>query len=143
MPSKLLSIPVVASISVAWNIVMTFVAIAIDAPSQFGIRGTDPAKEWVTSGTAISAPPLPLVLLIVGALLSTRRGIARLLGLLLVVAAASLFVIGGIGELAAEPTSQTSHGELVFGGVVALLFAAWLLICVAASIRSRRSRSRS
>ncbi len=137
--ARLLSLPFVALVNVLWNVVMTFVAIAIDAPSQFGIVGTDPAKEWVTSGTAISAPPLPLVVLIVGTLLATRRGIVRILGWALVVATAAMYVIGGIGELVGDPTSQTSRGELLFGGIVALVFAAWLLATVASEIRRARA----
>lgn len=137
---RLLSPRIVAIVSIFWNIVMTFVAIAIDAPSQFGIVGTDPADEWVQSGTAISAPPFPLVLLAIGALLTTRGNRwAYGIGAFLLLATAALFTIGGLGELAGEPTSHTSRGELLFGGIVAIAFAAWIVVSAFFDVRRRRA----
>ena len=56
------------------NVVATVVAVVVNLPSQFGRVGTDAGSEFLTSGTAISAPLLPVVLLIAVAALADRAG---------------------------------------------------------------------
>ena len=45
------------------NVVAAVVAIIVNWPAQFGGVGTDAGKEFLTSGTAISGPVLPALLL--------------------------------------------------------------------------------
>jgi len=54
------------------EVVATVVAVLVNWPSPFGGVGTDAGAELVTRGTAISAPLLPLVLLVLVVLLARR-----------------------------------------------------------------------
>ena len=46
---------------------------AANLPAQFGGLGTDAGEEFLTRGTAISAPLLPVVLMLLVVLLASRR----------------------------------------------------------------------
>ncbi|MBA3422045.1 MAG: hypothetical protein H0U12_09190 [Thermoleophilaceae bacterium] len=47
------------------NVVAAAVAIAVNWPSQFGQVRTDASEDFLAAGTAISAPVLPVALLLV------------------------------------------------------------------------------
>jgi hypothetical protein len=132
--TRTLTLAVIATI--AYNVVLTLLAIWQNWPSQFGIVGTDPVKEWSVSGTAISAPVLPLLVLFVAlVLLAGKRGRFRIVGDLLVLVTATLFVIGGIGEIAGAPTEDTPRSVLLWGGIQAILIAAVLIVLSVRDIR--------
>ncbi len=54
------------------NLVAAVVAVSVNWPAQFGQVGTEAGAEVLTSGTAISAPLFPVVLLLVAMLLVRR-----------------------------------------------------------------------
>lgn len=121
------------------NVVATIIAVVVNLPAQFGGVGTDAGKEFVTRGTAISAPLLPVVLMVLVVLLAPRRDRWSWVGVALAYITAALVGIGGVGEMVAEPTADTSGVVLTISGIVALVVAAVLIIlATAAGVRSRR-----
>jgi ABC-type proline/glycine betaine transport system permease subunit len=124
------------------NVLATVAAIAINLPSQFGMVGTDAASEFLTSGTAISAPvpPVALLLLVVG--MAGRRGLWGWVGIVAAYVAAVAVGIGGVGEMLADPTEDTPRSVLVAAGAIWLMIAAALAI-LATVVVSRRSSATS
>ena len=120
------------------NVLAAAVAVAFNWPSQFGSVGTDAGDELLTRGTAISAPLLPVALLVVSLLLVWRGGRALVAGILGVLITAAMVLIGGIGELTAAGTSDTPKAVLVVAGVVWILIAAFLAWLAVAALRERR-----
>ncbi len=55
------------------NVLATIVAVVVNLPAQFGGVGTDAGEEFLTRGTAISAPLLPVVLMLLVVVLAGRR----------------------------------------------------------------------
>jgi membrane protease YdiL (CAAX protease family) len=106
------------------NAVAAGVAVAFNWPAQFGGVGTDAGAELIARGTAISAPLLPVVFLLLVAALARARSrwawVALAAGYL---TAASVF-IGGLGELLAQETVDTPRLVLTVGGV------AWIAVPV-------------
>ena len=123
----------------ALNVVATVVAVVVNLPSQFGRVGTDAGSEFLTSGTAISAPLLPVVLLIAVAALAPRRDRWGWVGVAAGYLTAVVVATGGIGEIGAEPTEDTSRAVLVGAGVVWLAIALALVVLTTAAVRERRS----
>ena len=113
-----------AATVVVLNVVATVVAVVVNWPSQFGMTGTDARREFLISGTAISAPPLPVVLLLVVVALAARMDRWRWGGIAAAYLAAVSVAIGGFGELVAEPTEDTPRAVLVGAGI------AWIAIAV-------------
>jgi peptidoglycan/LPS O-acetylase OafA/YrhL len=102
------------------NVIATVVAIIVNLPSQFGIVGTDAGREFLTSGTAISAPLIPVVSLLIVVAFVRRRDRWRWVGIAAGWFAALSVAIGGYGELVAEPTEDTPKAVLVVSGIVFL-----------------------
>ncbi|MGH3372080.1 MAG: hypothetical protein ACRDPR_19010 [Nocardioidaceae bacterium] len=125
----------------ALNVVATVVAIVVNLPSQFGIVGTDASQEFLISGTAISAPLLPVVLLAVVAVLADRRDPRGGVGIVAAYLTAVTVAIGGVGEMVATPTADTSKGVLVGAGVAWLVVAAALVAQATLAATERRSRA--
>jgi hypothetical protein len=122
---------VVAALAVlALHLVGTALAVWANWPAQFGGVGTDAKAEWVTRGTALSAPLLPLVVLAVAAVMASMRGIPGRVGGWLVVLLALLFMVGALGEAFAPATEHVSKAVLVTSGVVGVLVAAAVLVAV-------------
>ncbi len=81
---------------------------------------------------------LPLLVLLVAlVLLAAVRGRLRIVGDLLVLLTAALFVIGGIGEIAGAPTEDTPRSVLLWGGIQAILIATVLIVLSVRDIRLR------
>ena len=57
----------------ALNVIATVVAVALNLPAQFGGVGTDAGDEFLSRGTAISAPLLPVVLMVLIVLRATAK----------------------------------------------------------------------
>ena len=123
----------------ALNVVAALVAVAINWPTQFGRVGTDAGDDVLTSGTAISAPLLPVVVLLVALLLAGRRGALGWVGIVAAYLAAAIVAVGGFGELVAEPTTDTPRAVLVTAGVAWLLVAAALVVLATRAATSARA----
>lgn len=100
------------------NVVATVVAVVVNLPSQFGIVGTDAGEEFLSSGTAISAPLIPVLSLLVVVAFVRRRDGWRWVGIAAGYFTALSVTIGGFGELVAEPTEDTPKAVLVGSGIV-------------------------
>ena len=111
--------------------------------AQFGGVGTNAGKEFFTRGTAISAPLLPVVLMVV-AFLAPRRDRLSWVGVSLAYVTAAVVGIGGVGEMVAEPTEDTSRAVLTISGIAWLVVAAVLIaLATSAVVRSRRAPTAS
>ncbi|CAA9329818.1 MAG: hypothetical protein AVDCRST_MAG29-974 [uncultured Nocardioidaceae bacterium] len=120
------------------NVVAAGIAIVVNLPAQFGGVGTDASEEFLTRGTAISAPALPVVLMLLVLLLVTRRDRWGWLGIGLALLTAVTVGVGGFGEMAAEPTADTSKAVLTAAGIAWLVVAAVLIaLATTATVRSR------
>lgn len=122
------------------NVLATIIAVAVNLPAQFGGVGTDAGEEFLTSGTAISAPLLPVVLMLLVVLLAPRRDRWSWVGVALAYLTAVMVGMGGIGEMTAEPTADTSRAVLITAGIAWLAVAAVLVaLATAAVVRARRT----
>ena len=93
------------------TVVGAILAIALDLPSQFVIgdaQSGDLGIEVIWQGSAVSAPLPPIIVIVVGALLGMRTGVARIIGLVLLMLAGLMMVVGVVGEF----TSDTSFTDL-------------------------------
>jgi hypothetical protein len=111
----------------ALNVLATVIAVAANLPAQFGGLGTDAGEEFLIRGTAISAPLLPVVLMLLVVLLASRRDRWGCVAVALAYATAVMVGIGGVGEMAAEPTVDTSGAVLTTSGIAWLIVAAVLI----------------
>lgn len=122
------------------NVLAAIVAVVVNLPAQFGGVGTDAGNEFLTRGTAISAPPLPVVLMVLVVLLAPRRDRWSWVGVALAYVTAVTVGIGGLGEMTAEPTEDTSHAVLTISGIAWLVVATVLVaLATTAIVRSHRS----
>lgn len=132
-----------AATLVVLNVVATVVAVVVNWPSQFGMIGTDARREFLTSGTAISAPPFPVVLLLIVVALAGRADRWRWVGITAAYLAAVTVAIGGVGELVAEPTEDTPKAVLVGAGITWLAIAGGLAVLATAAAARRPSARRA
>mgnify|MGYP001471836876 CR=1 FL=1 len=120
------------------------VSILAGWPAQFGGAG-DPDKvgiEFVSRGTAIAPPLVPLLVLGGGALLVRRGRHWSTLGAVVLLLLGVLFVIGGIGEAFAPSPVTAPRAALVIGGVLAAGGGAVLVgLSLAALIAKFRGRN--
>jgi hypothetical protein len=119
--ARLTTFALAAAAVLALQVVLAVVSIALNWPSQFDGVGTDAGEEFVTRGTALAPPLLPMVVFAAGIALATREGRWRTLGVVLVCLMCTLFVVGSVGELRAEPTDDVPRAVLVASGVLGLL----------------------
>ncbi len=129
------------------NVVAAFVAVIANWPAQFGQVGTDAGAEVLTSGTAISAPLIPVAALLVVVLFVRRQGALGWVAIVAALFAAASVIIGGLGELMAEPTADTPKIVLTFGGLVwPVVGIVLIFLAIGAALerlrRKRRARSR-
>lgn len=121
------------------NVIATIIAVVANLPAQFGGVGTDAGNEFVTRGTAISAPLLPVVLMVLVVLLAPRRDRWSWVGVALAYITAAMVGVGGVGEMVAEPTADTSGTVLTISGIAWLAVAAVLItLATWAVVGSRR-----
>ena len=108
------------------NVLAAALAVAFNWPSQFGGVGTDAGQDLLSRGTAISAPLAPAVCFILIAIMVRFAGWVGWLGVGLTFLTAVLVLVGGMGELVAEPTEHAPRAVLiasgVFWGVIAAIF---------------------
>ena len=125
----------------ALNVVATLVAVVANWPAQFGGVGTDAGAEFVTRGTAISAPLLPVSLLLVVAIAAWAGGRWVWVAVVAAYLTAAVVAVGGIGELVAEPTADTPQAVLVGAGIAWLVVAAALVLLATGALLERRRAS--
>lgn len=120
------------------NVVAAALAVAVNWPSQFGgVVGTDAGAEWLSRGTAISAPLAPVLCFVLVATLVRLGTWVGWLGLGLTFLTGVLVFVGGMGELVAEPTDDVPRAVLVAAGVLWGLAA---VIFVALGLAATRER---
>lgn len=134
---------VVAAIVLVVNVVATVVAVAVNWPAQFGGVGTDAGGEFITRGTAISAPLLPVVLLLIVVGLAGRRDVWGWVGIVAAYLTAAVVLIGGVGELLAEATPDTPKPVLVAAGIAWAVVAVVLSVLATAAVNERLSARRA
>ncbi len=113
--------------TLALQIVLAVVSIALNWPSQFDGVGTDAGDEFATRGTALAPPLVPIAVFAAGIALAARRDRWATFGIVLVCLMCTLFVVGSVGELRAEPTDDVPRAVLVASGVLGLLLYGGLL----------------
>lgn len=117
------------------------VSIAAGWPAQFGGQG-DPdavASEFLTRGTALAPPPIPLVLFALcafGVRRDDRLGTIATVGAVLL---AGVFVIGSLGEAFASETPDVPRAALLASGVVGALLSLAVIATGIAHLRERRT----
>lgn len=124
------------------NVVAAIVAVIANWPAQFGQVGTDAGAEVLSSGTAISAPLIPVAALLVVALFAHRQGALGWVAIVAALFAAASVIIGGFGELMAEPTANTPKAVLTVGGLVWLLVGITLIILAVSAAVERLRRKK-
>jgi hypothetical protein len=127
-----------AATVLALNVVAAIVAVVVNLPTQFGKTGTDAGEDVLTSGTAISAPLLPVAILLVSLILVLRTDRWAYVGIGGSYLVALLLLIGAIGEIAAEGTSDTPKEVLVVSGIVWCAIAVTLVGLATAALVERR-----
>ena len=110
------------------QVVLAAVSIALNWPSQFDGVGTDAGDEFATRGTALAPPLVPMVVFAAAIALAVRRDRWATVGIVLVCLMCTLFVVGSVGELAAEPTDDVPRAVLVASGVLGLVLYGGLLV---------------
>lgn len=125
------------------NALAAVVAIVFNLPAQFDGVGTDAGSEFLSRGTAISAPLLPVAFLLIVLVLGARRDRWAWLGVAAAYLAAISMAIGGVGEMLAEPTADTPRAVLVPSGVTFSTIATVLAVLATVVITSRWSAEKS
>lgn len=114
-------------------------AVAANWPSQFGgIAGTGAGQDWLSRGTALSAPLAPMACFVLIAVLVRLAGRVGRLGVHLALLTAPLVFVGGMGELVAEPTDSVPRAVLVTAGGLWSVVAATFVVLGIAAARERR-----
>lgn len=123
------------------NLAATGLAVAVNWPAQFGGVGTDAGGEFLTRGTAISAPLLPMVLLLAVVVFARSTGRLGWIAIVCAYLTAVVVFIGGMGELVAEPTDDTSRTVLVAAGTGWAVVALALVYLATKVVLDRRRPS--
>jgi len=127
-----------AFVVVVANALATTLAVAVNWPSQFGgVVGTDAGQDWLSRGTAISAPLAPVLCFVLIAILVRSGSWVGWLGIGLAFLTAVLVFVGGMGELVAEPTSDVGRAVLTMAGVLWSVVAAVFVVLGVAATRER------
>ena len=120
------------------NVLAATLAVAVNWPSQFGgVVGTDAGQDWLSRGTAISAPLAPAVCFVLIAILVRFGNWVGWLGNGLAFLTGVLVFVGGMGELIAEPTDDVPRAVLLTSGVLWGVIAAIFVVLGIAATRER------
>lgn len=123
------------------NVMAAVVAIVVNWPAQFDGVGMDAESEFLSRGTAISAPLLPVVLLVIAAVLSHRGDAWHWVGFAGAYLAGILLVVGAVGEFTATGTADTPRSVLMAAGVAWSIIAVLLILLATVAVLQRRHRS--
>lgn len=121
-------------------VVGAIVSIAAGWPAQFGGQG-DPeavASEFLTRGTALAPPLIPLVLFALCAFGARRDGRWTMVATIGAVLLAVVFVIGSLGEAFASETPDVPRAALLASGVIGALLSLTVIATGFAHLRERR-----
>jgi drug/metabolite transporter (DMT)-like permease len=122
------------------NVLAATLAVAVNWPSQFGgVVGTDAGQDWLSRGTAISAPLAPVMCFVLIAILVRFDNWVGWLGIGLAFLTGVLVFLGGMGEFIAEPTELAPRGVLTMAGVLWGVIAAVFVVLAIAATRERRA----
>ena len=122
------------------NVLAATLAVAVNWPSQFGgVVGTDAGQDWLSRGTAISAPLAPVLCFVLIAILVRFDNWVGWLGIGLAFLTAVLVFVGGMGEVVAEPTGDVGRAVLTMAGVLWGVIAATFVALGIAATRERRA----
>ena len=119
------------------NVLAAALAVAVNWPSQFGGAGTDAGQDVLSRGTAISAPLAPVVGFILIAIMVRFGDWVGWLGIGLAFLTGVLVLVGGMGELVAEPTEDAPRAVLIASGVIWGVVAAIFVVLGIAAARER------
>ena len=119
------------------NVIAAALAVAFNWPSQFGGVGTDAGQDLLSRGTAISAPLAPTVGFILIAIMVRFANWVGWLGIGLAFLTGVLVLVGGMGELVAEPTEHAPRAVLIASGVFWGVIAAIFVVLGIAASRER------
>ena len=142
---RLLSVSVL--LFVVW-VVGTILSVVAEWPAQFGGPGNpnNVAGEFLSRGTALSAPLSVMVALVVFTLLASSRrwwGTIGVVGLCLL---AVVTFIGSMGEAFAPATPDVPRAVLVASGILGIILCPLLLLTAIMELvdraRARRQPSR-
>ena len=129
---------VFALVVLVGNVLAASLAVAVNWPSQFGgVVGTDAGQEWLSRGTAISAPLAPVVCFVLIAVLVRLGGWVGWLGIGLAFLTGVLVFVGGMGGLIAEPTVDVPRAVLIAAGVLWGVIAVTFVVLAIAAARER------
>lgn len=120
------------------QIVFAVISIAANWPSQFGYVGRDAADEFVTKGTAVAPPLVPMLAFAAAIALASRSGPWGTAGVVALALLSILFIIGSLGELFGEPTQETPRWVLVASGVLGTVLYGALLGLALRALLGRR-----
>ena len=120
------------------NVLAATLAVAVNWPSQFGgVVGTDAGQDWLSRGTAISAPLAPAVCFVLIAILVRFGSRVGWLGIGLAFLTGVLVFAGGMGELIAQPTELAPRAVLIASGVMWGVISAIFIVLGSAATRER------
>ena len=120
------------------NVLAATLAVAVNWPSQFGgVVGTDAGQDWLSRGTAISAPLAPVMCFVLIAILVRFGSWVGWLGIGLALLTGVLVLVGGMGEFIAEPTELAPRAVLTTAGVLWGVIAATFVVLGIAATRER------
>ncbi len=122
----------VALAVLAFTVIGAVAAIYLDLATQF-VLDDKPAKtvgiEAFWAGSAVNAPWLPVLGLVVGVVLASRDGFARSLGLGLLAAMGALMTVGWLGEyVSGLPFTGIDFAVFVMLSVVGLGLSVALMV---------------
>ena len=130
-----------AAVVLIANVLAATLAVRLNWPSQFGgVVGTDASQEWMSRGTAISAPLAPVTCFVLISILARSRGWVGWLGIGLAFLTGAVVLVGGMGELIAQPTADVGRAVLVMAGVLWGVVAATFVSLAVAAARERWAR---
>lgn len=115
-----------------YDLAMSVVAWLAQWPPQLG-GNPDPDQSYLgylLGGSAISAPPAPLIVLLLGIAASRRRGAWRAVGSVLIAVVAAMFTMGVVGEFVAEHPHTPLPVVYIFGVVRLAIVGALLVLAV-------------
>jgi hypothetical protein len=130
-----------ALLVVAFHVVGAVIAVLVNLSAQFTTGG--PPKDevgWdvVVTGSAVSAPLPPLVVLLLGAWLASRSGRARVVGLVLLLLTCVVMTIGWVGEYTSGiPFTGGRNAVFLALSVVGILFTIALALAAARELMRR------
>jgi hypothetical protein len=123
---------------IAYMVVATLVAVIANWPAQLGGVGTDARSEMWMRGTALSAPLLPVAVLIVSLVLVDAGGRWATAGLAVYSLVGVGFGVGGLGEALAPATPDVPKAVLVSSGVISVVIATTMVVLALSAFRQRR-----